>query len=231
MVTLLYGDDQIRLRWHLDKLKEDHQGWEVVNLDLISANEEDVFQALYSDPLFACGRLVVLENWFSPKVKKPDLAQINKNVDVIILEKSKVAESQIKDLPPETQILLFREDPIVFRFLDSIFAGNKRRVFYLYTRTIAKKAEPEMLYHLLVSHLRRVLLAKETDDRTLRQIENLAPWQIEKYKNLSQRFKKEKLIACYRRLLDLEQASKTSSNLNSLLPIFILELTQSSDAV
>jgi len=231
MVTLLYGDDQVSLREYLGKLKEDYKDWEVLNIDLSLAKEEEVQQALNSSPLIACGRLVILENWFSQKSRKPNLSQIDKNVSVIILERSRVTASQIKNLPPGTKVFLFREDPVVFRFLDSVFTGNKRKAFYLYSRTLAKRIEPEMLYYLLVSHFRRILIAKESGSAALTQIENLASWQIEKYKSLATRFDKEKLVAYYKRLLDLEQASKTGSDLTLLLPFLILELTQNHNTV
>ncbi|OGD86900.1 hypothetical protein A2Z23_01390 [Candidatus Curtissbacteria bacterium RBG_16_39_7] len=231
MVTLLYGDNQVSLREYLDKLKEDHNDWEFLDLDLISAKEEDVNLALNSKPLFAPGRIVIFENWFSQKSKKADLTKVDKNISIIILEKSRVGTKDIKNLPPGTKVILFREDPVVFNFLDSLFANNKKMAFYLYSRILAKRIEPEMLYYLLVSHMRRVLLAKEANAADFAQIENLAPWQITKYKSIATRFDKEKLIHSYKRLLDLEQSFKTGSDLNQLLPLFILELTQNANKV
>lgn len=231
MVTLLYGDDQVSLRQYLDKLKEDHKDWEIQELDLTSVKDEELHLALNSRPLIACGRLVILENWFSQKSKRPNLSDIDKNVSVIILEASRVGTKDIKSLPPGTKVFLFREDPVVFKFLDSLFAGNKKRAFYLYSRTLAKRIESEMLYYLLVTHFRRILIAKESQNLTLGQLENLAPWQIAKYKSLATRFDKEKLITYYKKLLNLEQAFKTGSDLAQLLPFLILELTKNHDSV
>jgi len=229
MVTLLHGDDTINLEKYLDKLKEDHAGWEVVNLDLSLAKDEEVQQALYSRPLLACGRLVVLEKWFFKKRSKPDLSKIDKDVSVIIVEKSKLTQNQIKNFPPSTKIFLFREDPIVFKFLDSLFSGDRRKVFSLYYHVLAKRIEPEMVYHLLVSHLRRILIAKEADKLTLGEIENLAPWQIEKYQILANRVNRTKLILSFKKLLNLELALKSGDDLTLILPFFILELTEGSN--
>jgi DNA polymerase III delta subunit len=231
MVTLLYGDDQVSLGGYLDRLKEEHKDWEICRLDLTSAKEEELNLALNSRPLLACGRLVILENWFSQKKRKPNLSEIEENVSVILLERSRIAQNQIKNLPPGTKVFKFYEDPVVFRFLDSLFAGNKKRAFFLYCRILDKRIEPEMLYYLLVSHLRRILIAKESQSLSLAQLENLAPWQVAKYENLATRFDRKRLIFLYQKLLDIDQALKTGSDLSWLLPFLILELTKKENPV
>jgi hypothetical protein len=231
MVTLLYGDDQVSLRQFLAKLKEEHKNWEIINLDLTSTKEEEINLALNAKPFIASGRLVILENWFSQKSKRLDFSHIDKNVNIVIIAKSKVGAKDIGSLPKDAKIFHFKEDPIVFKFLDSLFAGNKIRAFYLYSCILAKRIEPEMLYYLLVSHLRRILIACESQTADLAKIESLATWQVAKYRSLSERFNKEKLINSYTRLLDLERSFKTGSELSQILPLLILELTQNSNKV
>ena len=100
--------------------------------------------------------------------------------------------------------------------MDSFYPGNLRNTLLLFNDSVKKEAV-ELIFSLLVRHLRDLFLIK-TDPGSL----NYPSWRIFKLKRQASRYKEGQLEIILKELADADMASKTSrSDLKDSLDFII----------
>lgn len=223
MIILIHGENELEKSAYIYLLKQ-QGGKEVVYLNIQNTDVSQLIQNVSAPPVFFPKRLVILENFFKKKLPF-DFSFVNEQVDLVILEKKRVPEHQIKKLPHFVKVLLFKEEPIIFRFLDSLYPQNKRQAIANFQK-VRQKKEPQLLFWLITQHIRRLLLAKEAGRKALREEERLSEWQIQKYQDIAERFSRFQLEKIYKKIFSVEFAHKQGvADLEEVLPFLIFELT------
>ncbi len=217
MVYLLYGKDFAKLNYYLDKIKLENTQAEIITVET-PADQNFAASTLYSPPMLTNRRLVIFENL--KNFSQIDFSKIHPNVSVIIIQRG---EYKLKI--PKSDNLVFLEAkkiPAIFKFLDNlVFSTQSGNLSSLLE--ILKAEEPNFVFHQIITHFRRLILAKNGSSQ---QLDKLAYWQIEKYQKIASYIPLEKLKLVYKLLLTTEIEVKTGQkNLKDALSVLILKLT------
>ncbi len=223
-MIVIHGDDLVKSSQFLEKLIGRYLGWQVVRVNL-KIEPFDPITLFLTDSLFEEKKLVILENFYKFFKNLPlDLAAVGdvSNLEIVIFENEQLRPSQLKSLPPKTQVFLFKPEPIIFRFFDHLIPGNQRVAFKLF-KQIESHYDPYLFFALFTKHIKHLLLAKTGGEL------NLESWQVEKYARLAAKFKRERLISAYRGLFQIEVKIKRGeiSNPMPALSLLSFELTRS----
>lgn len=228
---LLHGDNPTSLVQKLEKIKEDseEQGEEIISLDAHQLSSEAVYQATQSASVFSREKTIILENasqldpelpWsgFSPDITK-----------LVLKENKKLSAGQISVLTklfPDLQVFEFKQDLIVFKFLDSLAPLNQKGFFPLWLKYRQTEA-PEIILVMIVRQLRLCLIAKSDDRSASDEFSKLSPWQKQKIDGQSRLFNVQQLKFLLGKLSQLDYLSKSGQNpstLASSLELFLLSI-------
>ena len=216
MVYLLYGKDLTKLNYYLDKIKLENADGEILTVET-PANQNFAASSLYSPPMLTDKRLVIFENL--KNFSQIDFSKIHSNVNLVIIQRSEYKPK----IPKADNLVLLeaKKTPLIFKFLDNlVFASESRNLSSLFE--ILKTEDPNFVFHQIISHFRRLIMAKNG-----KFDEKLANWQIEKYQRIVSQLSLEKLKVAYKLLLTTEIEVKTGQKeLKDTLPILILKLTK-----
>ncbi len=227
MVTLVHGDDQSAARAAFNNEKESFTG-AVVSLDA-KVNPTSILDVISTSDLFSkTPRLIAVENLLAAKF---DLSKLTAPPEdnLLFWEPKKLSPSELKNYQthfPSLKIIEHKENPIVFKFLDSLVPGNTSVAFPLWS-TYSAFEPPELVLVMLIRHFRFLLLAASNSSEGPQDWQNLAPWQKQKYQSLTKRFPLDSLKNHYRTLLEIDYRNKSGStplNLQTALELFILSL-------
>lgn len=227
MIILIHGENELEKNAYITSLKERGKQ-EVVSLNVQNTDTGDLIQAVSTTPVFFPKRLVIFERFFTKK-NPFDFGFVHPQVDLVILERGKLAEYQIKKLPSLVKVLLLKEEPAIFRFLDSLYPKNTKDAM-IWLQKVRQKKDPQLLFWLITQYIRRLLLAKEGALESLKDGEKLRDWQIQKYQSKAKRFSRFHLEKIYKKIFSLEFAQKFGgADLEESLPLLIFELTKPSE--
>lgn len=224
MIKVLHGENIVESRKVLTSLLEKArgQGVEVVTLSAPKITLTEIRNALESNSLLAKNRLVVIENFFSsPKTKERSkivdyLTRGKFDNDLIFWE-----EKEIKTQLTGAESEIFKINPVIFRFLESLRPGSPQEMLW-YLAQVKLTEEPEMIFNMLVRQFRFLILAKEVSG-----LSELPSWQQKKFLHQSAKFTGEQLKDIYKKLLEIDFRQKTSGDvfsLSSRLDLFISSL-------
>lgn len=217
MIYLIYGRDVTKVNFYLDKIRLENPNFEELIFDNPSQNQNFLMSNLYTPPLLANHRILILENFTN--FAKVDFEKIDPKVDVVIIAR--------QDFRPKFSsfenfaIIDARKNPQIFKFLDELTQVPVRANLAKLLR-ILQDEDPFFVFHQLITHFRRLILTKSGS-----LIDNLADWQIAKYQKICQETSFEKLKTAYKLILATEISLKTQGkDLMSSLPVLIVRLTQ-----
>lgn len=194
------------------------QGKEIIRLDSKNSNFTEIKQACESNSLFGQEKIVVIENFYSlPKSKtKNEIIDYFRNLSsaslLIFWEKKALTVGQIKKLPSKTQLLLFKIQPVIFKFLDSFFPGNAKQCINLLYQCYQVEDE-EMIFHMLCRQIRLLILAKELGGKGLLP---MPFWMQNKFIGQSRWFNLDQLVSLYQNLLKIDYERKSGAGLMPL---------------
>lgn len=225
-IKIFHGDNLVESRMALSQevSKARKAGMEVVTVSGVKADFTQIRSALESGSLFGQDKLVVIEDFLSSSsssFKKKTLAYLKKaqfENELILWE-----GREIKNLPLKVETKLFRLDPILFRFLESLKQGSPEASLEL-LRQLKKKEKPEMIFHMMTRQIRLLILAKDLGEEGLA---SLASWQKGKLIRQAQAFDLNHLVFLFGKLLEIDLEQKTSSDpfpLSSRLDLLVSEI-------
>lgn len=227
MITLLHGDDVESSRKELNRLRSGAKNKEIRFLDGRRLTDTALTQALESGSMFGGDTLVIIENLFGKLGKKQTLisqlaAIINRSAqrDIILWEDKEVGSTVQKSLKGAT-IQLFKTPIALFQFLDGIKPGNTKSVLTLFQKTLGTHA-PELIYTMIVRRIRQLI--QVADGVTP---EGLQSWQVSRLTSQARSFTIKRLLALYRKLLDMEYSIKTGASpftMQQLLEQYFIDL-------
>ena len=230
MIHFLHGENTTTSRVELNRLREQYTTHETIYLDGKRITETDFIQATQTGSLFTQPKLVIIENLFSKRSREKLFIQnymqlmkrVGSETHLIFYEETEMSKSVLNELPPKTDIALFRPDANIFQLLDQLRPGNGANVLDLFEKGLRRQAA-EITFALLVRQLRLLLMAKDLG----KNVPELAPWQASKIARQSQLFETEQLTFLYSQLLEIDVRIKSGSsalNLDSELRMFLINL-------
>jgi hypothetical protein len=228
-MMILHGENNLLSRQKLNneianfKLKTKGQ---ILRYEGQNLNLTDLKQALESFSLWGNSSLVIIENLFSGRINKEKekiIAYLKKiRAQNLIIWEGKKIDGRILSSFRE-QVLRFDLDPLLFRFLDSLYPGNAKISLNLFHQCLLQEP-PELIFFMLQKQIRLLILAADLGKKGLGSMEN---WRAEKLIRQAQHFTLFRLMKIYNQLLkiDLQQKmGKTPLSLSSQLDLLLASL-------
>ncbi len=215
MIKILCGENIVESRKALNiavqKVRDNGTDVTVFGGNKLSLGE--VKNALQSDSLLGGNRLVVIEGLLSglkstEKTKITVYLKEGKFDNDLVLWEGK--EIKAVGLFPKAEILVFKINQVLFRFLESLKPGNTREMLGL-LEDLKKQEEPEMIFYMLIRQFHFLIMAKDEC------LESLFPWQQQKFMAQAKHFSAEQLAKIYAELEEIDLKQKTSGDPYSLL--------------
>lgn len=227
MIYLIHGDNHLKSRQFL---QEKIKGFKSEDREIIRMPDnfklEEVKLALESSSLFGQEKAVLIENLFSNRTTENQkaieylLSETKILPELVIWESKELRSPTLRKLPSTWKVELFKTPRLVFKFLDSLRAFNKKQSLTLLKECL-KTEEPEFIFYMLVRQIRLLILSQED------LLEKMAPWQIGKLKKQARNFTLKELLRLHKKLLRIDTKIKTGKTLISLnqhLDLLILSL-------
>ena len=220
MVIVLHGENTVGSRKVLtEKIKTfKERSEEIIRLDGRKVDLTEIKQNCEARSLFGSDRLIVIENFFSrtKSSQKTEIENYFKNLNpetnIIFWEDKQLTPSQVKKLPDQTKVYLFKVEPIIFKFVDSLRPGNSRLMLTLLKRC-RQVESPEMIFYMLCRQIRLLIMAKDANGKSLT---GMPFWMKNKFINQSRYFSLEQLLEIHRQLLKIDYEQKTGRTIMPL---------------
>jgi len=130
MLTLLHGEDTLASYQELQNILKKYQ--KLPRLRLSPENSHSAFQAIFTIDMFEPKKLIIAQDLICQKQIDPkELNNLPITHQIIFWEKKELPRLTLNHFPKETTIKLFKPDPILFKFLDSIGAKNSLQQLHL----------------------------------------------------------------------------------------------------
>lgn len=215
MITLLHGDDIVKSREELNRIRESSRGKEIRFVEGKTVEDRELTQALSSQSLFGGETLVIIENLFSGLGKKQKRVETltkiiiteSQTVDVILWEEKELGKTVISAFEKHSNAILFKLPTVLFQFLDSVHPTNFLVSLGLY-RQLLQYEPPELVQALLIRRVRQLLLIKSQ-----KASPELQPWQLSRLTNQARFFTMNGLLVLYKKLRDGELSIKTGTGI------------------
>ena len=227
MITILHGDDIVKSRLALEEIKKQNQKAEILNLNGKKIDLTQLKQALEAISMFSDQRLVVIENLLGNKQGEL-IAYLQDNLpksDLVLWEGKEISKSFLSKIP-QAKIFLFKPEPVLFKFLESIKPDNKEEELKLLELSLKKEA-PEIIFHMLTRQLRLLMLLREGINSGIEELDRLASWQKERLTRQAKYFTLGQLVDIYHQLLEIDLQQKSGQaafNLPKTLELFVANL-------
>ncbi len=228
MITILHGQDALSSRNTLLQLRDQAKEKEIQSINGEKLTLPELTTILESRSLFSSSRLVIIENLLSSRPSKSRdelilyIARGMYDSDLVLWDDKDVTAAVLKKLP-KAKVQSFKPSLSVFRFVDSIGIATSVVLLEQF-HTLLKEEPAEILFVMIVRQFRNLLLLKDPQQG---KPSPLPPWQASKLSSQLRVFSQEKLVANYRKLLDIDYKIKsglTPLSLPQLLDIFLLSL-------
>jgi DNA polymerase III delta subunit len=214
MITLLHGEYIEASRAELNRLIERAKGREIRRVEGKSVDASLLVQSLESSSLFTTDTLVVVEQLFGKLGRQTKkiaqyaeiITRAADQMDIILWEDSQLTVAMIKHLGASVAVREFTLPVLIFQFLDSVRAGNRKQTLSIFSDLIRTHA-PELVFSMLVKRVRQLMLLV-----TGGQPAGLAAWQLTRLTTQAKSFTIDELIVLYGKLADAEYSIKSGSS-------------------
>lgn len=207
MLYILHGDDIVSSRKRMTELASTSKS--ITNLDAEKALMNDLVQAISSSDMFGNEKSVVVEKVLKlPKTELEKLIKLLENLEkstTVILwhntELSKVFLSKFKNVNVESFML----PKLFFTFLDNLSPQNYKSE--IDTLSKMQNVEAEQIFYAMVKRIRQLIAIKL--DLNSEELIKMSPWQRDKLRRQSSRWKIEELEKIYKKLFEIEVKIKS----------------------
>lgn len=231
-MIILHGENTVLSRKNLELLKTQRKNQEVITFDGAKLTLEELKQALEAKSLFGLGKLVILENLLSLRKKSKEADSIlgylkdePQETNLILWEGEEIKSSILRFFP-FAEVRIFKPDPLLFRFLDTLQPGNNQRMIEAFRKSCFQE-DASLIFYFLVRQLRFLLFFKSGSRKKLEEMGRLADWQKKKIERQAGYFPLKKLLKAYRELLAIdwrEKAGLAPYPLKGALELFLSNL-------
>ncbi len=215
MINILHGENISASRTALIALKEKFRGAEILHLEGKKTTLTETKQALETNSMFNLNRLVIMESLLSAKKSTSQqeiidyLIKSPPEVDLVLWEEKEISKTVLSKFK-SAQIILFKLESALFKFLESLKPDNQKESLALLRQL--KKEAPEIIFYMLTRQLRMLLAVKDNISGGMEELDRLAPWQKEKLVRQAKYFRLERLVELYHQLLKIDTQQKTGQN-------------------
>lgn len=207
MLHILHGDDIVRSKLRLSELSSGINSITTLNAEKTSVT--DLVQAFSSNDLFLDKKCIVVEKFLKlPKSEMEKLQLLLDSMDSstsVILwhntELSKLALGKFKKATVEVFLL----PKLFFTFLDNLTPQTIK--LELDTLSRMQNMEAEQIFYAMVKRIRQLMMLKANSN--VEEIAKMSPWQRDKLKSQSARWKVEELEKLYKDLFKIEVDMKS----------------------
>lgn len=209
MIYILHGDDIVSSRNRITELSSEFPS--VNYFDAEKASISEIISSFSSTDLFLDKKCIVIEKIL--RLSKSDLEKVqgvildsSKNPSTTVIlwhntELSKIFLSKFKTATVEVFLL----PKLFFTFLDSL--TPKTASFSLDTLSKMKNVEAEQIFYSMIKRVRQLLMIKSSSN--IEEIEKMSPWQKDKLRIQSSKWRIDELEVFYRELFKLEVKMKS----------------------
>lgn len=209
-MTIIHGEDTANSRQFLntqiDSFKK--QGLDIVRLEASSLDVPTLEQNLNSSSLFGADKAVIIFGFFKLTASKnrDKLKQILvKNQDkLIIFYEEKAVNANSLKVFDKAMIRLFKPNPIIFKFLESITPNNQKQIITLLKQLEDSGEASELIFAMLVRQIRMLLVAIDAPEEL-----KTAPWQKQRLISQAKSLGFEKIISLHTKLYEIDKSVKT----------------------
>jgi len=227
-MIIIHGDDTANSRQFLNQQIDifKKQNLEIVRLEADSLSPATLEQNLNSQSLFGSDKAIVIFSFFklNSSKNKDALKQIlikNQTKEIILYEEKQTNANSLK-IFDKAQIKLFKPNPIIFKFLESLRPNNQNQIISYFKQLEEAGEPPELIFAMLVRQIRLLLTAKDAPEKL-----KLAPWQKQRLISQATNFSLSKIISLHTQLYEIDKSIKTGQTileLKTLLFNFLIQL-------
>lgn len=214
MLTVIHGDDINSSRNFFLSVKIKYADAPSLEGDKLTLT--DIAQVFASNGLFTMSRTVFIEQLLAKRKKSKELAEIIRSLkqfssshEIYLWEGKEVEKSTLQEFSKD-EIRQFKLPQTLFTLLDNLKPKNGKQLLSLFHQTTTT-TEVEMVFFMLVRHIRVLIALKHREDTSIDEVKRLAPWQITKLQKQAGLFKNEELLLLYERLFAIEVTQKTGT--------------------
>lgn len=207
MFYIIHGDDIVNSRKRLSELVSQFKN--VAYLDSEKISNIDLVQALNSNDMFGDEKCIVIEKILKlPKKELEKLLELLENPPTstaVILwhntELSKVFLSKFKKVNTEVFLL----PKLFFTFLDNLTPQNFKTELDVLSKM--ENVEAEQIFYAMVKRIRQLHAIKL--EISSEELAKMSPWQLNKLKGRSAKWRVEELEKIYKKLFEIEVRMKS----------------------
>jgi len=232
MITVIHGDNITESRNYFLQLKQKQEN--PISFESKNITLTDLVQNIEGSGLFGDSKTIFIED-FLTKLKKTDktskeiLSFIVKSSigNAFVLWESK--EILKKDLYSfkDALIKVFKLPKNIFLFLDNLRPKNSKNLLQIFHEAIDSGIKEEMILFMLQRQVRILLALADRGEKSIDELERLAPWQMGKLESQARLFSIADLKKIYKKLFDIETGQKTgtlSLSLSQSIDFLLLDL-------
>ena len=173
---------------------------------------DDLYQAVFNTSLLDDKQLVVVQNFIKDKkidFKKGVFAKDIPDKTIIFYEQSQLTPATITKLPKHFNVEIFKNEPLIFYFLDSISPSLMPSLKNM--QSLQASEEPLLIWQLANRFLLLTLAKPGLSPQAASGVGGrpIAPWQWQKIKSQAMRFDLSTLKSIYSGLLKIDYMIKT----------------------
>lgn len=230
MITIIHGDDISSSRSYFQELKNKQKN--VISFVGEKITITDLVQNIDGSSLFGDTKIISIED-FLTKLKKTDsrakeiLSFINTNSkksSFILWESKEISKRDLFQF--KTAIInIFKLPKNIFLFLDNLKPNNSKSLLNLFHQALEAGIKEELILFMIQRQIRLLLALSDPSDRSIDELNRLAPWQMEKLERQTKLFDQSSLKKIYKNLYEIEIGQKTGTlNLSLIQAIDFLLL-------
>ncbi len=219
MITLLHGDNIEASRSEFIRMKAAAKDKDIRTFDGRTIDAASLTQGLESRSMFGGETVVFIENLFGKLGRKTKLIEQLAAIigdsasDVVVWEDKEMGTTVLKNLGKAT-VRLFKIPSIIFQFLDTLSLPTYQQ--------LVQTEPPELVFSMLTRRIRQLIQLRDGVTP-----EGMQGWQISRLTRQAKLFTMERLLAMYKKLLDIEYSIKSGSSpfsLKQLTEQFLIDL-------
>lgn len=237
MIYLLHGEEKTAAYSRLGQIAKIYPNSKRITFSKENTRD-DLYMAIFGISLIEEETILVVQNFLKDKkinVKDEIFKNTPKDKILILWEQAQIAPAQVKTLAAFARIEVFKPEPVIFRFLDSLTPNSKtplRILEDLQNEDPTVAYSYPLMWHLSTRILLMILAKMDANLALAGRISGrpLAPWQWDKIKMQARPFDLETLKNFFKGALIVDlliKTGKTNLDQMTLASVLVLKYLES----
>ena len=205
-MIIIHGDDYPNSRKFLNQLlsKVSSTNQEIIRLQAKEIDLTAIRQILDSPGLFSISKLIFTLPQSKFRKNLLSILSNHQQADLILYQPNLIKPSNLAYFP-KASVSVFKPDPVIFKFLESLKPNNSRPSLSFYYRLNESYESDEYLLAMLVRQIRLLIQTKDAIDLPM------PPWQAKKLRSQAALFSLSHLLRLHRLLYQADLSLKTGT--------------------